>query len=60
MGRRALLELDTVLLCLDSELATNSILDVADGGVEVVDGELAHCGQRCQRPLVGGNAMGTR
>ena len=33
MGGRVLLELDAVLLCLDGELATDSILDVADGGV---------------------------
>ena len=56
MGR-ALLKLDAVLLCLDGELATHSILDVADGGVEVVCGESAHRGEGCQRSLVGGDGL---
>ena len=46
MGSRVLLKGDAVLLCLDGELATDSILDVADGRVEVVDGKPAHCGER--------------
>jgi hypothetical protein len=29
-----LFELDTVLLCLNCELAANRVLDVEDGGVE--------------------------
>ena len=37
MGGRILLKLDAVLLCLDGELTTNSILNIADGWVEVVD-----------------------
>ena len=49
MGCRVLLKQDAVLLCLYGELATHGILDVADGGVEIVDGEPAHRGERCQR-----------
>jgi len=45
MGCRVLLKLDAVLLCFDGKLATHSILDVADGGVEAVDGEFAHRGE---------------
>ena len=62
MGCRVLLKQDTVLLCLYGELATHSILDVADGGVEIVDGEPAHRGERCQRSPVGGKetASGAR
>ena len=45
MGGRVLPKLDAVLLCLDGQLAADSILDVADGGVEVVYGEFAHRGE---------------
>jgi hypothetical protein len=39
---RVFLQLDTVFLRLDSEFATYSILYVADGRVEGVNGEFAH------------------
>ena len=45
MGGRVLPKLDAVLLSLDGELATDSMLDVADGGVEVVYGEFVHRGE---------------
>jgi hypothetical protein len=56
MGR-VLPKLDAVLLCLDGELATHSVLHVADGGVEVVCGESAHRGEGCQRSPVGGDEL---
>lgn len=46
MRSRVLLELDAVLLSLDGELAANSVLDIAYGWVEVVDGKPAHRGER--------------
>ena len=49
MGCRVLLKQDAVPLCLYGELATHGILDVADSGIEIVNGEPAHRGGRCQR-----------
>ena len=56
MGR-ALPKLGAVVLCLDGEFATHGILDVADGGVEVVSGESAHRGDGYQRSLVDGGEL---
>ena len=38
----ARLELDTQVLRLDGKLATDCVLDIENGGIEVVEGERVH------------------